>query len=236
MRRPFLVNERKILAGPRAMAMPSYQQPDLDRNLDHAAGELRERGYVVLERVLPDRLLTDLLRHFQSLDDEKFRRAGIGRVEDFQVNRFVRTDEIHWLEGTHPATREYFDLVERIRTGLNRRLFLGLFDYECHYAYYPEGAFYKKHLDAFRGQNTRVLSTVLYLNPHWLPGDGGELLLYHPVKEGLLETVEPRFGTLAIFLSEEVPHEVLPANAPRYSLTGWFRKNNSLGESIDPVR
>jgi len=32
---------------------------------------------------------------------------------------------------------------------------------------------------------------------------------------------------LVIFLSEEFPHEVLPANTHRYSIAGWFRVNNS---------
>lgn len=218
------------------MASPAYRHSDLHATLDHIARVLDERGYVTVDDLFPASLLTDLRAHFRSLDDEKFKRAGIGREGDFQVNRRIRTDQIHWLEGTHPVTRAYFDLIEQFRVGLNRRLFLGLFDYECHYAYYPRGAFYKTHYDAFRGQNTRILSTVLYLNPDWTPDDGGQLLIYHPDHGGLLETVEPRFGAMVIFLSEEFPHEVLPVAAPRYSLTGWFRKNNSLGESIDPVR
>ena len=73
------------------------------------------------------------------------------------------------------------------------------------------GAFYKKHLDAFKGTNSRILSTVLYLNPGWLAGDGGELVLYHPVSDEVLEVVTPDFGKMVIFLSEEFPHEVLPA-------------------------
>ena len=209
--------------------------PDIEAALDLAAESLHRDGYVVLGELLPLPLLTDLFLHFKSLDEEKFRRAGIGREGDYQVNRFVRTDTIHWLEGTHPATAAYFDFAEQIRAGLNRRLYLGLFDYECHYAFYPEGAFYKKHVDAFRGENTRVLSTVLYLNPNWTPADGGELVIYDEITGGVLDKVEPRFGCMVIFLSEEFPHEVLPTRAARYSLTGWFRKNNSLGESIDPL-
>jgi len=34
--------------------------------------------------------------------------------------------------------------------------------------------------------------------------------------------VEPRLGTLVVFLSELFPHEVLPSNRDRLSLTGWF--------------
>ena len=208
----------------------------MEELLDHAADRLQACGYVVLGDVLQPDLLNALYLHFRSLDEDKFKRAGIGREGDYQVNRFVRTDSIHWLEGTHPVTSEYFALAERIRLGLNERLYLGLFDYECHYAYYPEGAYYKKHVDAFRGNNTRILSTVLYLNPNWTPGDGGELVLYQEDAVTVQESIPPGFGRLVIFLSEVFPHEVMPARAPRYSLTGWFRKNNSLGESIDPNR
>jgi len=118
---------------------------------------------------------------------------------------------------------------------MNLRLFLGLFDYECHYAYYDAGAFYKKHVDAFRGSNTRILSTVLYLNPDWTPDDGGELVMYTPDGQSVIDTIAPRFDRLVVFLSEEFPHEVLPTKVYRYSLTGWFRKNNSMIDSIDPV-
>jgi SM-20-related protein len=218
------------------MATPIPAYPDLEKSLDDMAESLQKSGYIILPAIIPEPLLADLFVHFKSMDDEKFKQAGIGREGDFQFNRFIRTDQIHWLEGSHPVTRAYFDIVEQIREGLNRRLFLGLFDYECHYAFYPQGAFYKKHYDAFRGQNTRILSTVLYLNPNWSPGDGGELLIYNPDGTEVIEKVEPYFGTMAVFLSEEYPHEVLPVNSPRYSVTGWFRKNNSLGEAIDPGR
>ena len=217
--------------------MVASLSPDQNLNtlLDTVADSISTHGCVVLDNALPANLAVGLLQHFKSLDDEKFRRAGIGRENDFLVNRFVRTDEIHWLDGSHPVTREYFEWMEYFREGMNLRLFLGLFDYECHYAYYDAGAFYKKHVDAFRGSNTRILSTVLYLNPDWTPDDGGELVMYTPDGQSVIDTIAPRFDRLVVFLSEEFPHEVLPTKVSRYSLTGWFRKNNSMIDSIDPV-
>jgi SM-20-related protein len=123
--------------------------------------------------------------------------------------------------------------MEMLRVGINRRLFLGLFDYECHFARYAPGSFYKKHVDAFRGRSNRVLSTVFYLNPQWGSADGGELLIYSG--DGQVEaSVKPTMGTLVVFLSETVPHEVLPAARLRHSIAGWFRVNASLGANIDP--
>jgi SM-20-related protein len=199
---------------------------DCEARLDRIAQALTQDGYVIIEDALPADLSQALLAHFMSLDESGFNRAGIGRENDFQLNAFIRTDEIHWLEDTHPVTKDYFARMESLRGALNRRLFLGLFDYECHYARYPEGAFYLTHVDTFRGTDTRVISTVLYLNPDWLPGDGGELVLYRPDQCVILETVEPRFGRMVLFLSAGIPHAVLPVKAARYSIAGWFRKNN----------
>lgn len=44
-----------------------------------------------------------------------------------------------------------------------------------------------------------------------------------------LAVIPPEAGTLVLFLSEDVPHEVLPAYADRYSIAGWFRVNDRLG-------
>ncbi len=35
--------------------------------------------------------------------------------------------------------------------------------------------------------------------------------------------VLPESGTVALFLSEEVPHEVRAARRDRFSIAGWFR-------------
>lgn len=42
--------------------------------------------------------------------------------------------------------------------------------------------------------------------------------------DGREHDVLPQAGTLALFLSSEMPHEVLPATRERLSLTGWFRR------------
>ena len=208
--------------------------------LDTIATALADSGYCIIENIFPEALLHSLLQHFRSLDEAAFSSAGIGKDQDYQLNRAIRSDRICWLEEKSEAgnsiTRPYFEWAEQLRLGLNRRLFLGLFDYECHYAYYPEGACYRRHLDAFRGDNSRRVSSIVYLNPHWQPGDGGELLLYSPDNNRLLETITPTFGKLVLFLSEDFPHEVLPVTRPRYSLTGWFRINQSDSSSLNPPR
>lgn len=48
--------------------------------------------------------------------------------------------------------------------------------------------------------------------------------------------VAPLHSSIVIFLSEEFPHEVLPAASDRYSVAGWFRVNGSIDNRIDPPR
>jgi SM-20-related protein len=210
-----------------------------ESQLDVIADALVSQGYCIVGDALPAVLLKQLLSHLNQLHDSDLKVAGIGRQTDFQVQENIRSDKIHWIQPNTETTAEFLQWMEALRVGINRRLFMGLFDYESHFAYYPVGAFYKKHLDAFRGnrtqgQSNRVLSTVLYLNEAWQSGDGGELLLYadgdaNDNNSKVIETLLPEFGRMVIFLSEKFPHEVLPAQRERKSIAGWFRVNESLG-------
>lgn len=206
-----------------------------DALFDDIAEALTLRGYAVVPAALPPALTDRLFIRVTQLDDTHFRPAGVGRQSDFAVNPFVRSDEIRWLnEGDH-AEADYLQWMEGLREGINRRLFMGLFDYEAHFARYLPGAFYKKHVDAFKGRSNRVLSTVFYLNPGWLSSDGGQLVIYGD--DGAeASRVIPLIGSLVVFLSDRVPHEVLAANRSRYSIAGWFRVNASVNHQLDPPR
>jgi len=197
---------------------------------------LRTTGYIILDEVFTLPKLQALFLDIKSTESEQFRSAGIGREQDQMVNQFVRRDRICWLDASHEPVVTYLEWMEQLRLRVNRELFLGLFDYECHYAHYPQGAFYKKHLDSFKGNSNRRLSSILYLNPEWRADDGGELVMYAPDSEVVLQAVLPTFGRMVLFLSEEFPHEVLPAKRSRYSLTGWFRINATDSVMLDPLK
>lgn len=194
---------------------------------DHIADQLTEKGYCIVTGLLNDKLLAELQQRVQSLNKEQMKAAGIGRGNDFQLADTIRSDKTLWLDETNNVDAEFLQQMDKFRLAINQRLYLGLFDYESHYAVYQTGAFYKKHLDAFKGKSNRVLSTVFYLNKDWQQQNGGELLLYKPDSNEVLETIQPSLGTLVIFLSEQFPHEVLPAQQQRYSIAGWYRVNKS---------
>ncbi|WP_269618823.1 2OG-Fe(II) oxygenase [Zhongshania sp. BJYM1] len=206
---------------------------DTEQLFDRIADALTEKGYVVLPASLPIAMSDALFARIASFEDDVFRPAGVGRAGEFQLNPFVRNDEIRWLTPTDEIEASYLAWMEKLRTGLNRRLFMGLFDYECHFARYAPGAFYKKHVDAFKGRTNRVLSTVFYLNPNWALADGGHLVMYEESLEPIAK-ISPLMGTLVVFLSDRFPHEVTIASRLRYSIAGWFRVNTTLGPHIDP--
>ncbi|MCC1497611.1 2OG-Fe(II) oxygenase [Alcanivorax sp. 1008] len=160
----------------------------------------------------------------------QFSEAAVGRHNLQQQNEFIRRDRTFWLDGSTLAQLRLLDELEQLRIEINRSLFLGLFDLEAHFALYPPGGFYRRHLDAFRGDNPRVVSVVVYLNPRWQQSHGGCLRVWPDVDAVTpLLDVAPRAGTLVCFLSERIPHEVLAAHADRISIAGWFRRNEGPG-------
>ena len=192
---------------------------------------LEARGWCVLPDFIPGADIGKLRRHARGqLEADAFRPAGIGSGEAHAMNSGRRSDLINWIDPQDAHLRRLCGArLEALRLAINARLYLGLFDLESHFAVYPPGAFYEKHLDQFRHGGRRKLTIVLYLNREWTGDDGGQLLLYtngdddpQPVE------VLPRGGTLVCFLSEQFPHEVLPSRRERLSLTGWFRTRESL--------
>jgi SM-20-related protein len=164
----------------------------------------------------------------EACENGDFRRAGVGRGGNLEIREDIRRDQVLWLQpGEFSVEQEiYLARLEALRLALNQRFFLGLFEFEGHFAIYPEGAFYKAHLDRHAGTTDRIITVILYLNPDWQVGDGGELKLWTTVgeKSGEFELIEPRMGTLVCFMAGDFWHEVLPAKKTRMSITGWFRQ------------
>ncbi|HEX4299740.1 MAG TPA: 2OG-Fe(II) oxygenase [Gammaproteobacteria bacterium] len=204
---------------------PSTSQPDGLRN---AAAGFTQKDWVCRPDFLPAGR-TEALRHeCRALHEAgRFHAAGIGREAVRQPA--VRGDEILWVEDqaewAPQAARLLRDEFSRLREAINAETFLGLQDFEGHYAIYPAGARYARHVDRFKSDSRRVISVVLYLNEDWSAGDGGELCLYRDLGDAhAAMKITPEGGTLVCFLSDAVPHEVLQARRSRLSLTGWFRR------------
>lgn len=209
--------------------------PCFDVLFDAISNDLRVCGYSIQCNAVPQALIDGLLRDVRILDSAHLKPAGVGRAQQHVANANIRRDAISWIESTKGAQGQWLAFSAQLQQHLNRTLMLGLFSFESHFAHYAPGAFYKTHVDAFKGQANRVLSVVLYLNPDWGSGDGGEMVLYSDQDPGtVLCKVNPHAGTLVVFLSEDFPHEVLPAQRDRYSIAGWYRVNTSNSGRVDP--
>lgn len=187
---------------------------------------LVERGWSQHQLFLPADLTLALAAEclaLRNVDALKWASVGRGKQQTRQAS--IRGDQIRWLKaGQSLACDRYLQIMDNLRLLLNRHLFLGLDEYESHFAFYAPGASYMKHLDRFRDDDCRTISAVIYLNEDWLPEQGGALRL-HPEGE-CTEDITPLACRLVLFLSADMQHEVLPATRDRMSLAGWFRRRS----------
>lgn len=200
-----------------------HEQP-LQRHLPQIIDDLAARGWSRLDNVLPATLTHELAEECRKRARAgALNPAGVGRGQGLAVREGIRGDSIQWLEQGQSAPSDgYLQAMDELRSALNQAFYLGLEDFECHFACYPPGAFYQKHLDRFRDDDRRTVTAVYYLNEAWQTEHGGALRLYLADQTEL--DVLPSAGTLVLFISAELPHEVLPATRERLSLTGWFRR------------
>ncbi|WP_229712657.1 2OG-Fe(II) oxygenase [Marivirga lumbricoides] len=199
------------------MEEQSKQAPPIERAIDHLA----EKGYFIWDDFISLSSVQELRNLAETNREEgNFKKAGIGKQVLFQVDKSIRGDYIQWIDKVpeNPVLKSFIQEITDLKEYLNQTCYLGLKDFETHFAIYPENTFYKKHVDRFQQNAHRVLSFVLYLNTQWQNGDGGELALY---LEDEQKIIEPLAGRLLLFRSE-MEHEVLLAHKPRYSVTGWM--------------
>lgn len=169
-------------------------------------------------------LRNNLLRKFA---DQNFKKSAIGNQANEQIIDAIRGDFILWMdeELADEAEQLYFNRINEFVHYLNRTCFLGILDKEFHYALYPEGTFYKRHLDTFQNDNRRKLSMVCYLNEeNWQMDFGGELTIYtNQGSEPTELNIFPVQGRMVIFDSQLLEHEVKLVRKPRLSITGWLK-------------
>lgn len=184
-------------------------------------------GYGVVDGFLSESEVEALAQRLRKRRAQgQFKEAGIGN-QLVTVEKQIRGDQIHWLDAAEATPEEavYLDRINEFIQYVNRTCYLGLQDSELHYALYPPGTCYKRHLDRFRTDSRRKLSIICYLNADWQLSYGGQLAIYLPNDDGTerVETITPVGGRLVCFESDRLEHEVLPANRERLSITGWLK-------------
>lgn len=186
---------------------------------DLVADEIAFNGFAVLNNYISNeqaQFYRDYIN--EKSEQDKLKKAAIGKNLELQRNEAIRGDQILWIDKNGPHVEQFIQKQKGALIELNRRLFLGLKDFETHFTHYPSGTFYKRHSDRFSHGSHRVISFVCYLNQGWLPEDGGQLLIFKEEETHVIDPVE----CCIVFFRSELEHEVLPTYNDRYSITGWM--------------
>jgi SM-20-related protein len=167
-----------------------------------------------------------LAMHLEANEHELANHVSPAQVRSLAVNAISpRNDTTLWLDDPRcgMAAKEFLKALDVLRITLNEKLMLGLISVEAHFANFACGASYARHHDRFKDNDARVLSLVCYLNLDWPKHAGGELRLHLPQRT---HDISPERGTVAIFLSDEIEHEVLSTTQPRQSIAAWFHQQS----------
>jgi len=231
-------------------ALPRLSQNDLN--------ELDSNGYVIVENFLPVNLQEDLRTDVKSLRENfKFNIAKIGQDSTNTLNTDIRVAETCFLgpnklsDQPNASRSQLYTILDQLRQDLPQPLDQNLSEFL--YAYYPKGGFYRRHRDAIPGSASmlRKFSLLLYLNKDWNEEDGGRLRMHMDSGGDFLgqgedpnfRDVDPLGGTLVLFESDKLPHEVLDTQKERMAIVGWYNRPvnaNDIAElsggDFDPVR
>ncbi len=207
-----------------------FEQLDFVENpmYETIISDLMEHQYSIVEGFFTSDEVIALRSSFlEKFEEDAFKKAAIGNRVNEIIEKSVRGDFILWLnenEG-NSAEKSFFNKINDMVSYLNKTCFMGILFKEFHYALYPKGTFYKRHLDTFHNDDRRKLSMVCYLNEeNWQPEYGGELVLYlNENGNEVAKTIYPFPGRMVIFESQILEHEVKPVEQKRMSITGWLK-------------
>mmetsp|Transcript_24080 Transcript_24080/g.37758 ORF Transcript_24080/g.37758 Transcript_24080/m.37758 type:complete len:318 (-) Transcript_24080:35-988(-) len=210
-----------------------------------------------LPRDLVDDLRDDIL---SLRKDGAFKEAKIGQDSTNELNTNIRIAETCFLGRNRPELLKLGENSIRDRSGGLYDILDNLCDSlsdlsmkdsatpldrslnELLYAFYPEGGFYRRHRDAIPNSASvlRKYSLLLYLNrDSWSPEkDAGQLRMHldgggdecPPGVQPNYIDVDPLGGTLVLFKSEAIPHEVIDTMSERFALVGWFNRPVSASD------
>lgn len=209
------------------MANEIFEQLEFVENpmFESIIDDLLQKQYSIVDDFFSSEEV-EVLRHslLAKYDADRFKKSAMGNRTNEEIDKSIRGDFILWMDEANGNDAEnlFFGKIDQMVDYLNRTCFLGILHKEFHYAVYPKGTFYKRHLDTFQNDDRRKLSIVCYLNEdNWLPENGGELTIYTE-KEDL--DLLPLPGRIVVFESQILEHEVKVVKASeRLSITGWLK-------------
>lgn len=220
------ISHRKGAINPKSIDLSHQNLHRLNTLFDTIAKQIENTGFSFSDDVLPPSILKALgSEALQEFEEGLFKPAAIGKGLEKQRIIEIRSDRVKWLDKQSPshAVHAYWEFIDALRNYLRDYFRIHLERTEAHFAVYPKGSFYAKHVDQFQSTSNRIFSVILYLNPDWKKGDGGELRVHNT--DGTVNDYPPLNGRLIVFRSDVIEHEVLVANKMRISVTAWIRRD-----------
>ncbi len=195
-----------------------------EMNLDLMNLSLEQQSWFFQDGFLDADLCDRICRtYIDALNPECFIEAEVGKGLRKTQNKKIRKSSIRWITDweENSSLNELNDIFSQILKSTKEYFRIPLKRFESQVAVYNKGGFYRTHLDQHPKTRHRQLSCCLYLNDCEA---GGELVLFKKgSKTEVEQIVRPKKGTIALFLSADIFHEVRMVNQPRYSVTTWFR-------------
>jgi len=220
---------------------------------DKHVEEVLRNDFVVIPNFIPTSLVKSLQKDIDFLRQDgadQFRIAKIGQDDTNTLNENIRVAETCFIgrsklkEYPNSHRDELYQILDTIGLDLGKKTTIALDENlsEFLYVFYPKGGFYRRHRDAIpnSASTLRQYSFLLYLNEDWTPNEKGELRIHRDTGGDFLPSgeepnyidVPPKAGTLVLFKSDKIPHEVLNTNSKRYVVVGWYNRAVSASDII----
>ncbi|KAF9130154.1 hypothetical protein BGW39_003391 [Mortierella sp. 14UC] len=203
--------------------------------------QLFEQGYTVLDDVLPPTTIQSVRQWatemFKSGQMDKASGKHDEKEDPFREGN-ARGDYTIWVSPgskfleVSPELKECVDWFSgRLHEDLAKVVHLhGQAEYQLAY-YPPDSSHYERHRDSFPTDDKddvdqRRVTAIVYFNPDWKQGNGGELRIFD---KGMGDEDEkeidiaPLAARCVVFLSGVMDHAVMPAFEERIALTSWYR-------------
>ncbi|KAF8934310.1 hypothetical protein BGZ47_010426 [Haplosporangium gracile] len=205
------------------------------------ANELFHQGYTILNNVLPLTTIQSVRQWATEMfkTGKMDKASGKHNEEDdpFREGN-ARGDYTIWVSPgskfleVSPELKECVDWFSgRLHEDLAKVVHLhGQAEYQLAY-YPPDSSHYERHRDSFptddkEDVDQRRVTAIVYFNPDWKQGNGGELRIFDKGmgdEEEKEIDIAPLAARCVVFLSGVMDHAVMPAFEERIALTSWYR-------------
>eukprot|EP00467_Chlorarachnion_reptans_P002744 CAMPEP_0114525634 /NCGR_PEP_ID=MMETSP0109-20121206/22541_1 /TAXON_ID=29199 /ORGANISM="Chlorarachnion reptans, Strain CCCM449" /LENGTH=310 /DNA_ID=CAMNT_0001707253 /DNA_START=78 /DNA_END=1010 /DNA_ORIENTATION=- len=206
-----------------------------------AATALKRNGFAVVERAVSPEAADELRCEIEELRDQKLMYKNATHVVSREgTKQYLEKSMIFEWDSMHPGWQASTSTIPNLNAihkdltlcnGISKTIEeLELTSQTLKMQYNAGlGGCFPIHFDTDAGLDARAVTAILYLNKHWKPGDGGEIVLYPWPQE--IVKIEPRSERMVMFSSANMPHRVMPSAVQRYCLTLWLSKARSNPDS-----